>query len=411
MLILVSHPTGNANVRGTLSALSDAGILRAFHTAICHDPGAWWVKLLPGNLQKEFGRRSCPLSQGLVHTHGLREWTRLAADRMGFSTLTEHETGWASIDAVYREADRHVARSLKRYSDLTAVYAYEDGARDTFREARARGLRCYYDLPIGYWRFARRLLTEEAELQPEWAATLSGNRDSEEKLARKDEELALADKIFVASSFTRRTLEMAAIGNKPVQVIPYGAPICVDNSAVGMSKGGRLRVLFVGSLGQRKGLSYLLEAVRRLGSAVELTLIGRVPAERCEPLTSALQRHRHIDSLPHAVILEQMRCHDILVFPSLFEGFGLVLLEAMAQGLPVITTAHTAGPDLITDGTEGFVVPIRSAEAIAEKLELLDGDRARLRQMGTCALRRAREVSWDNYANQLVATLRADSVT
>jgi len=120
-----------------------------------------------------------------------------------------------------------------------------------------------------------------------------------------------------------------------------------------------------------------------------------------------MTKHRHVASLPHAEILAEMRRHDVFVFPSLFDGFGLVLLEAMSQGLPVITTAHSAGSDIITDGKEGFVVPIRSSEAIAEKLQLLHGDRDRLHQMGTCALRRAREFSWTNYERQLVATLHA----
>jgi len=66
-----------------------------------------------------------------------------------------------------------------------------------------------------------------------------------------------------------------------------------------------------------------------------------------------------------------MAAHDVFVFPSLFEGFGLVLLEAMAMGLPVITTPHTAGPDLIREGMEGFIVPIRHSTAIAERLEQL----------------------------------------
>jgi glycosyltransferase involved in cell wall biosynthesis len=114
-----------------------------------------------------------------------------------------------------------------------------------------------------------------------------------------------------------------------------------------------------------------------------------------------------VASLPHAEILAEMHRHDVFVFPSLFDGFGLVLLEAMSQGLPVITTAHSAGPDIITDGKEGFIVPIRSPEAIAEKLQLLHDDRDRLHQMGTCALRRAREFSWTNYEKQLVAMLRA----
>jgi glycosyltransferase involved in cell wall biosynthesis len=98
-----------------------------------------------------------------------------------------------------------------------------------------------------------------------------------------------------------------------------------------------------------------------------------------------------------------MAAHDVFVLPSLFEGFGLVLLEAMAMGLPVITTPNTAGPDLITDGEEGFLVPIRSAEAIAEQLELLRADRARRDSMSDGARRRAAEFTWTDYERSLAA--------
>jgi glycosyltransferase involved in cell wall biosynthesis len=161
-------------------------------------------------------------------------------------------------------------------------------------------------------------------------------------------------------------------------------------------------VLFVGSLGQRKGLSYLLEAVDQLGDAATLTLIGRPTSTSCAPLNTALQRHTTIPSLPHGAILEQMRQHDVLVFPSLFEGFGLVLTEALSQGLPVITTPHTAGPDLIRDGVEGFIVPIRDGAAIALRLAELAGDRDQLVAMRGACLRRAAEISWSTYQNSLV---------
>ena len=98
-----------------------------------------------------------------------------------------------------------------------------------------------------------------------------------------------------------------------------------------------------------------------------------------------------------------MAAHDVFVFPSLFEGFGLVLLEALAMGLPVITTAHTAGPDLIHEGVEGFIVPIRDSAAIAACLELLHCDRARLAEMSRQARCRAREFSWASYEDTLAA--------
>jgi glycosyltransferase involved in cell wall biosynthesis len=97
-----------------------------------------------------------------------------------------------------------------------------------------------------------------------------------------------------------------------------------------------------------------------------------------------------------------MRRHDVLVLPSLFDGFGLAITEAMSQGIPVVTTAHTAGPDMIDNGIDGFIVPVRSAEAIVEKLEVLTRDRERLRAMKIAARKKAQMHPWENYRRALV---------
>ena len=319
--------------------------------------------------------------------------------------LTRHERGMFSIDAVYRSLDRAAARRVATLGGLSAVYAYEDGAAATFRAARERGLRCIYDLPIGYWRVAHALYAEEREREPQWAVTLTGTLDSPEKLARKDEELAAADVVMVASSFTRKTIEAAPCPPKPVHVIPYGAPLSAPLEAAPRAREGKLKVLFVGSLGQRKGLSYLLEAVAMLPHAVELTLVGAKTVENCVPLNEALARHRWIPSLPHDEILREMSRADVFVFPSLFEGFGLVLLEAMSQGLPIIATAHTAAPDLIEEGGSGFIVPIRSAQAIAEKLDLLARDSRLLSAMSHAARETAAGYTWEQYRARLSQAL------
>ena len=81
---------------------------------------------------------------------------------------------------------------------------------------------------------------------------------------------------------------------------------------------------------------------------------------------------------------------------------GAVVLEAMAQGTPVITTEHTCGPDVIDDGIDGFIVPVRSAEAIAEKIELLNADRERLTSMKDAARHKAEAHPWETYRERLV---------
>ena len=391
--VVLSHPTGNANVREAALALAEAGLLEEFHTSL-----AFFASFWPRSLK----RRAYPLElRRYTRGHPFRESFRLGATRLGLGSLVRYETGWASVDAVYRSLDRQVARAAQS----RPVYCYEDGALETFRSAERTGAAKIYDLPIGYWGAARRLLLEEAERRPEWAATMPGLRDSEEKLARKDEELRLASGIVVASTFTKTTLAECPFPIAPVSVIPYG---CDQPAQEGPSRDhrGPLRLLYVGSLSQRKGISDLFEAVQLLGNTVDLTLVGRKIGGACSALDQALSAHRWIPSLPRKKILDEMRRHDVLVFPSLFEGFGLVVTEALSQGLPVITTCHTCGPDVLTDGREGFLIPIRDPNAIVQRLETLARDRALLFDMSSAALEKARELSWAVYRKRLADMVR-----
>ena len=405
-MILLSHPTGNEFVREAARALNEAELLSEFWTCICWNKEHLLNHVLPRSVRNELGRRAFPhVSRHQLHCYPWTELGRLVARKLNLAGLSRHEVGLFSVDAVYRNLDSRVAARVKDAAHIRAVYAYEDGALASFRAARRVGMTTIYELPIGYWKCYRELMNEETSLQPEWAATLQGKGDSDDKLWRKDEELALASHIVVPSEFVRRTLLKAGPLEATISVVPYGAPLAQREVRTEMSaRDGKLRVLFVGSLSQRKGLSYLLAAVARLKSRVELTLIGRKMHE-CPALDAALREHRWIPSLSHEAVLEQMSGHDVMVFPSLFEGCALVVLEAMSQGVPVIATPNTGSGDFISSGEDGFVVPIRDVEAIVEKLEILIGDRDRLTEMSRAARRTAAQHSWEQYRRRLAATV------
>ena len=401
-MILYSHPTGNANVRQSLLALYETDLLAEFWTCLNWNPESVLATWLPGKLQQQFARRSFDERiRARTHAQPWREVARLLFPALPFPALTRHETGALSVDAVFRALDRAVANRLPKINALKGVYTGEDAAYHTFQAAKERSLFCFYDLPIGYWRAGQAIFAEEREREPEWAATLTGTKDSQEKLARKDAELFNADVVFVASQFTKNTLLLAPEFQGEVCVAPYGAPDAQGAIAPPRDSGAKLRVLYVGSLTQRKGLSYLFEAAARLGDHIELTVIGRKTTEFCAPLERALSDCRWIPSLAHQETLEQMRRHDVLVFPSLFEGFGLVILEAMAQGIPVIATPNTAGPDLITDGEDGFLIPIRSSEALMDKLAFLSRETRYLTEMKVAALQKAQKYTWEAYRDKI----------
>jgi alpha-maltose-1-phosphate synthase len=412
MAVVVSHPTGNANLRAVLRGLGASGRLDSFWTALAMPPHWIGVPFLSERARREIGRRSFPeVPWARTRVRPIREVVRLAAGRLGWRGPTRHETGWASVDRVYRHLDRAVAAHLAgpEADGVRAVYAYEDGARDTFKAARTRGICCIYDLPTAHWRTVRRLLQEEAILHPAWAPTMGGLLDSSEKLARKDEEISLAGNIVVASTFPRRSLEEHLGADLPIEVAPYGGPLPLVDQPSRRAPGEPLHLLYAGQLTQPKGLAYLIAAVSRLDVPWRLTLAGgrpqAAPAELDRFLADA--RCSWLGQVPHRTLLETMTRAHVFVFPSIVEGFGMVLYEAMAAGLPVITTPHTAGPDIMTDGREGFIVPIRDPNAIAECLALLYSDETRRQEMAAAALACAARSGWAAYEARISQLIEA----
>lgn len=402
--IAMVHAVGNANVREAALALAERGMLAEFLTCLAWDPRWFADRLLPAGIVRECRRRGLPESVlRVTRTRPLRELGRLAAARLGFSRLVRHETGRFCIDAVNRDIDRAFARRLPALRGVTGVYTYEDSAEESLAAARRLGVAGFYELPIGYWRAHRAILGEEAEREPAWAPTIAVLHDGEAKLARKDRELELADTVVVPSAFVRATLASSPVDPARVRVLPYGcgAAEAEPRQATG---GGPLRLLAVGGLSQRKGLSYLFAAARELGPAATLTVIGRREGGgACPALDAELGRVRYIESLPHHEILREMRAHDVLLFPTLFDGFGLVILEALAQGLPVISTPNSGAPDVLNDGRDGFIVPIRDSAALVDRVARLARDRCLLRDMSVAALATARRATWDAYRARLAA--------
>ncbi|CAM3420873.1 glycosyltransferase family 4 protein [Flavobacterium chungbukense] len=408
MKLIVSHPTLNANSKNLVNGLLKNKQLFKLFTAIAIFPGQLLYKLGDNSKLKDLKRRSLNSSwQSYTESKSFFEFGRLLSSKLKLRNLTRHEKGFFCIDRVYEKHDNWVANNLvkAKKNGISAVYAYEDGALSTFKKAKQLGLYCIYDLPIGYWKSARVLMQKEFDINPQWSSTLTGFNDSIDKLSKKDEELALADIIFVASSFTKKSLEEYPGELPEIKVVPYGFPEVQIEKKYQKLSNRKLKILFIGSLSQRKGLSYLFEAVKELGDTVELTIVGHKSVADCEELNLALEQHNWIPSLSHDEVLACMQEHDVFVFPSLFEGFGLVITEAMSQGVPVITTDRTAGPDLIEDGVDGWIVPAGSSIAIKEVLDKILETPEILEQFGLAAQNKARRRPWSVYGQEMADAL------
>jgi glycosyltransferase involved in cell wall biosynthesis len=407
MGIILSHPTGNSNVRAMLTGLAESNNLIEFDTTFSADPNTFWLKLLPQALKGECLRRSFPIKQNQIKNYPYLELSRIILTHLGLKYFIRDEVGYASIDAVYHNLDWFVAKRLKnlvKSNKVSAVYAYEDGALATFKEAKKIGLKCIYDLPIAYWETVRLLLSEEAERLPNWEQTLGGGiTDSPAKLDRKVEELDLADVVVGPSQFVLDSLPNWAAGKSKI-MSPFGSPnshgsINPNNNA---SNKRPLRVLFVGSMGQRKGLGDLFAAIKLLNdSSIELVVMG-TPLVSFDFYRKELSNFTFERGRPHQDVLKLMRSCDVLCLPSIIEGRALVMQEAMSQGLPIIITPNTGGSDLICEGQTGFLIPIRSPEAIAEKINWFADNRSEVIRMGLAAREYASQYTWNHYSMKIV---------
>ncbi|MBT5378470.1 MAG: glycosyltransferase family 4 protein [Opitutae bacterium] len=405
MKLLVSHPTGNTFVRALLEYANKKDVLESFHTTIAYRDGNWTNRLMPQGVRNQYERRAYPIPDEIIHRHSFRETIRLVAAKVGLANLTEHEKGWASLDEVYRELDRKTAQSLTP-SDITHVHCYEDGALDTFRQAGLLGIRRSYELPIAYWKKMRELLEMEAERLPQWAPTLIATEDSTEKLARKDEELALADSIAVPSQFVLDSLPEFIRKDKTCIVAPFGTPL-VDTEKNKESKpySKKTRFLFAGSMGQRKGLGDVLNAfseIRR--NDVELVILGQ-PMMEMEFYRKEFDDFIYEAPRPHADVLKLMRSCHVLILPSIAEGRALVQQEAMSQEMALLVTPNAGGEDLVIEGETGVLVPPGNPEAlVTEILNFADHPQKTI-SMGENAKRHASNYTWKAYAAELLSTL------
>jgi len=300
--------------------------------------------------------------------------------------------------------------AAKLACDADCAVAYTGFGLPAFEAMRARGAaKAVLNYPIAHHRYHRELQREEHELDPEFAPTWPTLDEWSAEYERQVEtEIEIADCILVGSPYVRDTFTRSGVPAEKIAVVPYGVDLNTFNAGAPTSTSRRrpFRAIFVGQLSQRKGLRYLLGGYRRFRKAdTELTLVGNV-VHSDAPLRRHADLFRHVPHQTRPALAQQYRDSDVFVFPTLLEGMPLVVLEAMACGLPVIVTANGPG-DIVRDGIDGYVVPQRDEQAICDRLELLYRDPELRAELARNARARAQEFTWDAYGRRAIAVLTA----
>jgi len=283
------------------------------------------------------------------------------------------------------------------------VYTFNSAGLELLSETNRQGLFGVVEQTIVPASVEDRLLAAEMEANPGWEGPAVGGQARGEFAAREQAEWEHADLVVCGSEFVRRGIEECGGPVERCAVVPYGVDAAMQASEARQT-GGPLRVLICGTVGLRKGAPYALAAAAALHGVAEFRWAGPV----CVVPNAAATLSEHIDvrgAVPRTAMPAEYTWADVFLLPTLCEGSATVCYEALAAGLPVITTPNAGS--VVRDGLEGFIVPIRDPEAIAGRLELLARNRDLLKWMSKNARERAGEFTLREYGERLIAALQA----
>lgn len=384
-----------------------AGMLSHFYTDAYVGKGSSWhiltkiapsvpETLRPAVINRLLGRREDRLAPEKVTAFNMFGLSYVMA------ATWARRRNLGELEKVTAQYGQRFCEKVAKKSDCQAdaVYALQSNCRALFQKAREEGRTAILEQYCASPRIDFQLTSEEHTLWPGWENPSLDREGFLPIIDLVEGEWQLADGIICPSPFVADGLKSSGIPPEKIRIVPYG----VETSRFAIPRlpwDGRrpLHVLFVGSLYLRKGPQYLYQALEALNS-VQITakMVGGVGIR--EPFLSLVRKRAEITGhIPYAQVKRVFEWADIFVFPSICEGSAAVTYEALAAGLPVITTPNAGS--VVRDGLEGFVVPIRAANALAEKIELLAAAPQLVAWMSLNARQRAEEFSWQKYGERL----------
>lgn len=328
--------------------------------------------------------------------------------------------------AVFRYAPPRIARWNQRYyapifDSIAARFVGECDLFDCWCTTALYSIRAAHrqGIPALLHTGSAHILRQTELLQEEYRRFgVEGHVTDPKVVQRGIAEYDEADGIVVSSRFAFRTFVENGVPEEKLFLVSEATVIpLVFADLEERAHHSPVRILFVGRAELRKGVQYLLKAFPRVAGRATLRLVGPPPTKSLLRRLGGLPEGVETTGvLKGAALAEEYRRADIFVLPSVEDGFGLVVSEAMAAGLPVVVSENAGSADLVEENVNGFVVLARDVEQLADRIELLvqDGD---LRQrMGRAARQSVQRRTWNAYGAELlevatgmVSPIRSDS--
>jgi starch synthase len=303
---------------------------------------------------------------------------------------------WLSDNLGYQTALTFDRWTDRRLPACDALIAISGAGLKTGQHLQARGGKFICDRGSTHQRYQAEMNREEGL---RWG--LDTNTSDSRDTAREEQIYDVADAITVPSTYSLQSFVEMGVPRSKMHLIPYGVRL-ESFARVADPAPDTFEVIYIGAVNIYKGFPYLLEAFAQLRHPKKrLRMVGLV-ADEMRPLLEKLPRENveFLGHVPQLQLKELLSRSHVLVLPSIDDGFGMVMNQAMACGCPVIASTHTGAPDLLTEGQDGFLVPIRDSEAILNRLQQLADDPALQREMGANALAKVKTAGgWEQYGD------------
>jgi len=292
--------------------------------------------------------------------------------------------------------DLWVSSKIKKIKPVIFI-GYEKSCFHSFKIAKKNGVITILDLAQVHVSYIEQLRSNY-----EFFKKISGNDKLFCKIKeRKLLEYELASHILVLSSFARQTLIKQGVDPSKIQLVNLGFdPIrFYPKNLYDSSVNKIFRIIYSGIITKRKGVHLISQVARKLPHlSIEWVFVGsKDDAYDC---IKELPNSRYIPYLEHDDLVKEFHDSDIFVLPSYLDSWGMVVIEAMACGLPVIVTENTGAKDAVTDDS-GFIIPINDEDALMDKVLYFYNNRTEIERMGKTAARVVQKYTWDNYYKQV----------
>lgn len=409
--IIVAHPGRQHSFR-VATALKKSGMLYKYATTVYNKDNSLLMKLTKLFLGKEnvkrANRRKCPL----VNDEEVLQFCEF--EGLLLLLLIRIDASHKIANAFNKYLSKKFQKKLAKYiikNNVDAVISYDTNSDVLFDILQKNAPNVYRIMDNAhpnrhylYYSYQENIDCCGPFLHTLEACGYITDVNVSEVFGR---EAKMATHHIVASSYSEKALRFEGISKEYIYKIPYGVD---KNKFVEPNRqylDGKLNVLFMGEVNQRKGIRQLLEAAKTINSKdIIVNIVGDGANHRSELYAPYKEYVNLLGYVSFEELLCQLSTNHVFVFPTMGEGFGLVLLEAMAAGLVPITTENCAGRDIVDDGVNGFIIPVGDSDAIVEKLNWCASHPNELSQMSKAACEKAKFFTWDRYENGIVECIK-----